>query len=269
MMSNAAPILEVRGSDAQLVEVDRLALLQALITGITHEINTPVGITLTAASHLAEQTDSLQRWSEGGGLRRKDFDEYVRTAGEAARLILANAERAAALIHGFKQVAVDQASAQRRAFAVKRYIGDILVSMGPRLRQGGHHVHLTCPEDLWIDGYPGALSHILINLLTHSLERGFRPGQKGTIAIAVSGLKDGWVQIIYRDDGDGIPSTERPFVFVPCSAARSDGGVPGRGLHVVEQIVTKHLHGRISLESQVGVGTQFVVLFPAVAPRQE
>ena len=129
---------EMRRILESLVASEQMATLGGLMAGVAHEVSTPVGITLTAASHLAEQTETLREAAAQGRIRKSDFDEYVAVATEASQLILANARRAADLIQGFKQVAVDQTTSERRRFNLKRYLEEVMLSLSPRLRQAGH-----------------------------------------------------------------------------------------------------------------------------------
>ncbi|HEY0838059.1 MAG TPA: ATP-binding protein [Azospirillum sp.] len=249
-----------------LVQSEKLASLGALVAGVAHEINTPVGIAVSCASHLADATGTLKALTEQGGLGRNDFNRYLATAVDTTALILANCERAAQLINSFKQVAVDRASAERRAFALDAYIQETLVSLQPKLRQGGHTVSVDCPAGLTVDGYPGALSQILTNLVMNSLQHAFDPGRGGHITIAVAQPDPDTVLLTYADDGKGIPAEVMPKVFDPFFTTRRGQGGSGLGLHVVHNIVVGPLKGAITVGDAPGRGALFTITFPRVAP---
>ncbi|MBI3231087.1 MAG: HAMP domain-containing protein, partial [Burkholderiales bacterium] len=149
---------DLRQAQNSLLQAERLASLGALVAGVAHEINTPVGITLTSASVLHDATVAIQATVAGGGIKKSDILSYLSTAGESSRLILSNADRAAHLIQSFKQIAVDQTSEARRRFDLKQYIEEVILSLSPRLRQTRVKVEVECPLDLAIDSYPGAFA---------------------------------------------------------------------------------------------------------------
>lgn len=248
-----------------LVQSEKLASLGALVAGVAHEVNTPVGIALSCASHLADATDRLRRSVEAGGPGRQEFRRYLETAGDTADLILANCRRAAELIQGFKQVAVDRVSAERRRFDLRSYLQEVLLSLQPRLRQAGHAVRVECPEGMEVDGDPGALSQIVTNLTLNSLLHAYGEGDRGTIAITVDRPSPGTVRLVHRDDGKGIAPESLPHVFDPFFTTRRGSGGTGLGLHIAYNLATGPLGGRLSLDSTPGQGTAVTLMFPETA----
>ncbi len=246
---------------ASLIVAEQMATLGGLMAGVAHEVSTPVGITLTAASHLAEQTESLRAAAAQGRIRKSDFDEYVAMAAEASRLILANAQRAADLIQGFKQVAVDQTTSERRRFKLRGYIDEVMISLSPRLRQSGHQVLVQCSETLEVDSFPGAISQILTNLVMNSVRHGYDPGQSGTLRVAVREIAGDELEIAYSDDGKGIPAIHRSRIFEPFFTTRRHDGGTGLGLSIVYGIVTNTLRGTVILDD-CETGTAFLIRFP-------
>ena len=228
---------DLRRAQDSLVVAEQMATLGGLMAGVAHEVSTPVGITLTAASHLAEQTEVLRGAVVQGRIRKSDFDEYLAVAAEAAQLILANARRAAELIQGFKQVAVDQTTSERRRFNLRRYLEEVMISLSPRLRQGGHQVTIACPDTLEVDGFPGAISQILTNLVMNSLRHGYDRGQSGALTLTVREAGGDLLEIAYADDGKGIPAVHRSRIFEPFFTTRRDDGGTGLGLYIVHGIV--------------------------------
>jgi len=249
-----------------LLQAEKMAALGSLVAGVAHEINTPIGTALTAASHLGERTAGFRALLQGGKLKKSDADRYLETATEASAIMVATIGRAAELIQSFKQVAVDQSTDIRRGFNLADYIGEILLSLRPRLRQTAHTVSVECPDDLEIDSYPGALSQVLTNFMMNSLVHGFSEGQAGTITICARLQDPDTVVIRYSDTGKGIPEKNIAKIFEPFFTTRRGSGGTGLGLHIVFNIVAQSLGGTIAVESIEGQGASFILTIPRVAP---
>jgi signal transduction histidine kinase len=249
-----------------LVQSEKMAALGSLVAGVAHEINTPIGTALTAASHLEERTRDFRALFESGKLRKADAERYIDTATEASQIMTATIGRASELIQSFKQVAVDQSTDERRQFGLRAYIHEVLLSLRPRLKQTQHEVVVECPGDLAIDSHPGALSQVLTNLIMNSLIHGFAEGDAGTITIAVLPEDDEMVTIRYSDTGRGIPEKHRSRIFEPFFTTKRGSGGTGLGLHIVYNIVTQRLGGTITLNSAEGRGAAFILRIPQTAP---
>lgn len=257
----AQALTQLREAQAQLVQNERLASLGALVAGVAHEINTPVGVGVTAASTLLDRSAQLRKAYDGGELRRSDLERFVAVAEESSNIILKNLQRAADLIHSFKQVAVDQTSGERRRFAFKAYIEEVLLSLAPRLKKSGHAVEVVCPAALSVDSYPGAIAQILANLVGNSLVHAYADGHRGKLRIEV-GIEHGRLFLRYSDDGCGIPREHLAKIYDPFFTTRRGSGGSGLGLHIVHNLVTQMLGGSIEVRSEPGKGTEFTVRFP-------
>ena len=270
---------ELKETQASLVQAEKMASLGLLVAGIAHEINTPVGIAYSCASHLASQTGQLVTALEGGALKKSELLAYGAAAAESTRLMASNLSRAAELIRSFKLVAVDQASAELRRFDLGIYIREVVTSLGPRLRTTPHRVVVTCPEHISINSYPGALSQVVTNLVMNALihafsdetvdppEDGIGKRRAGTIAITVeASASRSDVDLSFTDDGKGIPAESIEKIFEPFFTTRRGSGGSGLGLHIVFNLVTQSLGGRISVSSTEGQGTTFHIRFPRDAP---
>jgi two-component system NtrC family sensor kinase len=259
---------DLRQAQNSLLQAERLASLGALVAGVAHEINTPVGITLTSASVLHDATVAIQATVAGGGIKKSDILSYLSTASESSRLILSNADRAAHLIQSFKQIAVDQTSEARRRFDLKQYIDEVIMSLSPRLRQTRVKVEVDCPIDLAIDSYPGAFAQMLTNLTMNALTHAFDNMNEGEIAIKVE-VSQGWVILQFADNGKGIVKEHLDKIFDPFFTTKRSHGGTGLGLNIVYNLVVKQFGGTIVVDSELGKGAQFTVRFPQVAPKQE
>ena len=256
-------LAQLKDAQETLVQAEKLASLGALVGGVAHEINTPVGIALSCASHLADSTLRLRTLFAADDIGVEDFERYLATATDTATLILANCERAANLIRSFKQVAVDRTSAERRRFNLAATIDETLVSLGPRIKQAGHRLAVTCPPALEADSYPGALSQVLTNFVMNSVIHGYDEGSAGTLSITVDQPDSHQIRLVYQDDGKGIAEEHKAHIFDPFFTTRRGSGGSGLGLHIVYNLVTGPLRGGLTVTSELGRGTSFTLTFPS------
>lgn len=245
----------------ELVQVEKLAALGGLVAGVAHEVNTPIGVMLSAATHLEAQTQKADRAYQGGQLSEEGLTDYFATARQAAQLMALNSQRAADLIQSFKRVAVDQTGGERRVFGVASYIDEVLQSLHPHLKKSPIQIHVDCPPELTMDSLPGAFSQVLTNLLMNALTHAFKPEQAGHIFIAVA-QAGSHICLTFSDNGQGIAPELHARVFEPFFTTRRASGGSGLGLHIVHSIVTQSLKGTLAFDSQVGEGTIFTLHLP-------
>jgi len=255
----------LQAAQQSLIQAEKMASLGGLVAGVAHEINTPVGIGLTGASTLASETENLRKRYADGAMTEDDFLDYLNVAHDTASLLMSNMNRAADLIQSFKQVAVDQTSAERRRFNLGGYIEEVLTSLTPTIKKHRHEVAVECPADVEVDSYPGAVSQILTNLIMNALTHAYEDGQAGKMVIAVEPAGE-WLTLTFRDDGKGIPDENLAKVFDPFFTTRRSLGGSGLGLHIVFNLVRNSLNGSISVDSAEGQGTSFTLRFPRLAP---
>ena len=251
----------LRAAQDRLVQAEKMAALGGLVAGVAHELNTPVGIGVTAASYLDQNTREFTIRYQEDRMTRSDLEKYLKTTGESAKIILKNLQRAAEHIRSFKRVAVDQTSDEKRVFNLKIYIDDLLLSLRPRLKRTQHTVTIHCPENLDILSYPGAFSQILTNFIINSLTHGFENIEQGAILLEITREGD-LLTICYRDNGRGISLAERSRVFEPFYTTKRGQGGTGLGLHIVYNLVTQKLGGSIECESTPGKGITFLIQIP-------
>jgi signal transduction histidine kinase len=245
----------------QLVQSEKMAALGGLVAGVAHEINTPIGVGVTAASFLQTKTEELQKLYHADELKRSNLEVYLSTIDEVARSILINMERAAELISSFKQVAVDQSSEEKRFFNLKDYIGEVLLSLRPKYKKTGHGIEVNCSGDLEIFSYPGAYSQIVSNLVINSLIHGFEGAEKGQMIFDIS-RKDKMVRFVYRDTGVGMTEEQISKVFDPFYTTKRGKGGTGLGMSIVFNLVTQTLEGTIQCNSTSGKGVEFTMKLP-------
>ncbi|MDM8526567.1 AAA family ATPase [Anaerolineales bacterium HSG24] len=253
-----ATLDNLRSTQSQLIEAEKMAALGGLVAGVAHEINTPVGIGVTTASALVDNSEKVSQAYQAGKLGKMALQSYLQGAVKSSELILRNLQRASELVSSFKQVAVDQSNLERRSFKVVGYLNEILFSLRPQLKQTAHEIVVEGNELIELDTYPGALAQIITNLMMNSVKHGYDEGESGRLQISV-GQETNKVIIHYSDDGKGIPSENLPRIFEPFfTTARNRGGT-GLGMHIVYNLVTQKLGGMIECESVVEQGTTFVI----------
>ena len=259
-------LLELNTAQQNLIDAERLAALGGLVAGVAHEVNNPIGISLTVASSFARRTEMFEaELKSDGGLRRSQLEDFVRTSRDASAQLVANLHRAGELIQSFKQVAVDRSHAERRQFSLSEATDQIIASLRPVLKRAPIELTVDVPEGLIIDGYPGSYGQILTNLFLNAVNHAFADGRSGTIAIGARprGLDD--VEINFADNGAGMSPDVQRQAFDPFFTTRRNEGGTGLGLHIVYNLVTQQLGGRMMLESRLGQGTTFRIIMPRVA----
>lgn len=245
----------------QLVETEKMASLGDMVAGIAHEVNTPIGLGVTASTLMSDRLKEIKDAFEDKTLKSSQLKKFLVQGEENIGIIYRNLERAAKLISSFKKVAVDQSSADTRNFNVKELLEEVMLTLKAKLNK--EHVELTidCPEDLIIESKPGPINQILINLILNSIIHGFEKRPDGAINISVIYLSD-QLHISYKDDGIGIDENIKAKVFEPFTTTKRGSGGSGLGLHLVYNLVTQALNGHIDFESSPEQGTTFEINFP-------
>jgi signal transduction histidine kinase len=251
----------LRETQQQLIESEKMASLGGLVAGITHDVNTPIGISVTAASYLREKLDSLDSALTNKELTQQQLQKFIEEGRESLSLLDNNLHRASDLISSFKQVAVDQASDAIRDINVKRYIEELIQSLQPHLKKSSHKIELNCADDLFIRCPAGALSQIFTNLILNSLRHAFDGIEQGTMIIDIE-LRDSELHVVYKDDGNGLSEDALTKLFNPFFTTKLNDGGSGLGTHIVRNLVTQTLQGDIDATSQPGEGLTYTFSFP-------
>lgn len=258
--------LEVlRDTQEEFINREKLAALGALVAGVAHELNTPIGNGLTSASTLRDLTNDMQR-KLSEGLKRSTLESYLQAAGTASDIVIRNLQRSAQLVNGFKQVAVDQTTSQRRDFALRTVVDEIALTLQPSLSKLPYLLSSSIDDGIEMDSYPGPLGQVLTNLINNAILHGFDGRDCGVIAITGRLVGGDRVELVVKDDGRGIPPAHLNHVFDPFFTTKLGRGGTGLGLNIVHGIVTGVLGGKISVNTELGQGTAFTVLMPLRAP---
>jgi signal transduction histidine kinase len=259
-------LLELRAAQQNLIDAERLAALGGLVAGVAHEVNNPIGISLTVASSFARRAEMFEaELKSDTQLRRSQLEDFVRTSRDASQQLVANLQRAGELIQSFKQVAVDRSHAERRQFSLSEATDQIIASLRPVLKKAVISLSVDVPEGLVIDGYPGSYGQILTNLFLNAANHAFVDGRSGTISITAKARGPDDIEIIFADDGAGMTPDVQRQAFDPFFTTRRNEGGTGLGLHIVYNLVTQQLGGRMMLDSRLGQGTTFRIIMPKTA----
>ncbi len=254
---------ELSSAKAQLIESERLASLGSLMGGITHEINTPVGVAYTAGTHMQSKVNTIIENFRENRLTKKELENFLNTAEEAVSIINRNLDRAREFITDIKQVAVDQSSEKLRRFNLDEYLKIIVTSLKPVIKRSCADVVIECEPEIIVDSYPGALSQVITNLVMNSIIHGFSGREEGTITIHGEKSDGNTVRISVKDDGVGIEEEIKDRIFDPYFTTKADSGGSGIGLHISASTVKDILNGSISVESKIEKGSVFTIIFPS------
>ncbi|OQY09203.1 MAG: hypothetical protein B6I28_03485 [Fusobacteriia bacterium 4572_132] len=244
----------------KILELEKMALLGNLVPSISHEINTTLGIGVTAASFLEENVEDLNKIYKKGNMKKSDFEGYLNIIKESSRLILNNLEKASMLVKSFKEISVDQFSDGKRKINLKQYLEEILSILQPKLKKTKHKVIIECFEKIEIKSYPGIIYQIITNLIMNSLLHGFENKEEGTVIIKVI-EKDEIIIIIYSDNGKGISTENLTKIYEPFFTTKREVGGTGLGLYIIYDLITKKLNGTVECQSEIGKGTKFIMKF--------
>ncbi len=263
-----AALRNLRETQNSLIEAEKLAALGRLVAGVAHEVNNPVGISLTVASSLERKIAVFAEEVERGELRRSSLNDFVATNRDAASQLVANLNRAAELVQSFKQVAADRNYSDKRIFDLGELTEQVVMSLRPGLRKQNVTLTVDCEPNLTMNSYPGPYGQVLTNLFLNSLAHAFPDGEGGAVDINVRGVNQENVEILFSDNGCGMSPDVRRKAFDPFFTTRRDQGGTGLGLHIVYNIVTNRLGGRLDLDSGSGEGTRIHIVLPRIAPME-
>ncbi|NMM39972.1 sensor histidine kinase [Pseudoalteromonas arctica] len=257
---------ELNMAQERLVSSEKMAALGGLVAGITHDINTPVGIGVTASSFLQERLIQIENAYKDKTLSPKALEEFINDAKQSTSLLTTNLDRASELVASFKQIAVDQASEAVRTINLKEYLGEIIRSLHPKIKNTSHHINLDCPADLTLNLPAGAISQIFTNLIMNSLIHGFDGVSNGIIDIAIKN-EDDQVIIDFKDNGNGVTEQQLEKLFDPFFTTKRDQGGSGLGTHITFNLVKQTLSGKIDATSSPGNGLHYHISFPKDMPK--
>jgi signal transduction histidine kinase len=260
----AATVETLNRAQEDLVTQEKLAALGSLVAGIAHELNTPIGNAMMAASSMSDFAAAFADDSMHG-ISRAALQAHSDNMREGGQILMRNLARAADLISSFKQVAVDRTTSRGRRFKLAEAMNEIVLTLQPRIKKTPYRIQLEIPDDIVMDSYPGPLGQVVTNLINNALLHGFDQREHGTVTIAARALPERQVEIRVHDDGMGIEPENLKRIYDPFFTTKLGAGGSGLGLHITHNIVTGILAGKIKVTSEPGRGTTFILTLPLVA----
>jgi signal transduction histidine kinase len=256
----------LKSAQHELLRSEKMAALGSLVAGVAHELNTPLGNSITVASTLQEHAREARAILSKAQPSRSALEASIAASITGTDILMRTLDRAAELVHSFKQVAVDQASNHRRHFDLRGVLEEVLVTLAPMYKKTPHRLQLDLADGLGMDSYPGAFAQVLTNLISNALAHAFDAKRGGTMLLRVRAHGPDQVELDFSDDGAGIAPELIERVFDPFYTTRLGQGGSGLGMHITYNLVNDLLGGTIELHSTVGSGTQLHLVVPRVAP---
>jgi len=245
----------------KLIESEKMASLGGLVAGVAHEINTPIGIGLTGITYLLEITQNIKKQYNEDEITEEAFKDYLMQSEDLSSTISSNLFKTAQLVKSFKQVAVDRDREEKREFNLSDYIKEVISSLNNIIKKANVKINILCDEGIALNSYPGAYSQLITNLISNSIEHGFKNKDSGNIVINVK-CDGNLLSIIYTDDGIGISEQNKAKIFDPFYTTNRFKGGKGLGLNIIYNIVTSNLKGNIECACDEDIGAKFIITLP-------
>lgn len=257
-----ATIEKMQSLQSQLVESEKMASLGNLVAGVAHEVNTPLGVALTATTHVKDSLSKLDKQFQTQSMTRENLSNFIELSHDALEMAYANLNRAAILISNFKRTSADQNHFEYETIEIKDYCNRVVSTLGSITKKKNVHVTIEGNE-IKKETYPGALGQIITNLISnsclHAFECGFEKNAK--IHLCIAEAENGKVKIEFSDNGQGIDAKHLKKIFEPFYTTKRSTGGTGLGLSIVHTMVTQNLKGSIDVQSEASNGTRFTIVF--------
>ncbi len=255
-------ISNLQETKEDLISVQKMATLGELVSSLTHEINTPIGLSITSSSHLDFLIQELNKKFVNEEMTKEEFMHFISETKELSLILSLNLNNTKKLVQGFKNIAVDQAIEEKREINLKTYINEILLSLKSKIKQKEIIVNVDCPDNLQIMTYPGAFSQVLINLINNSILHAFSDVENRKITLIVTEINDD-ILLEYSDSGKGLTSELSSKIFDKYFTTKRGRGGTGLGLHIIEKIISDVLDGEIKiLKKSKEKGLGFLLTIP-------
>ena len=253
---------QLKAAQKEIIQGEKLTALSKMISSISHEISTPMGVATTAASYISDEAKQIKDKLSNSLIKQSEFEKYLADNQEAGELVQRNLIRAGELMHAFKQVAVDQISEQSRTIDLQHYIDEILISLKPCYKDSPITIQNEVLSGIKLHIVPGAIAQIITNLIMNSIIHGFDNGQKAGVISITCSRELGKITLCYRDNGSGIPPDILPHVFEQFYTTQKEDGGSGIGMFIIQELVTESLNGHIEITSEAGTGINVTITLP-------
>jgi len=255
----------LKNAQDSLVQTEKLAALGALVAGVSHELNTPIGNGRLMSTAVHETAVQLKSTFDKGEMTKSQLELGLDEILEGTTLIEGNLSKAGNLVHSFKQIAVDRTNDMRRRFGINDFITEIQSTMQHVFKSTPFKLEVKLSRDVELDSFPGVLSQIVLNLINNALMHGLDGQTSGGVTIELTPLNER-IEIQIRDDGVGMDDNIRKRIFEPFFTTKLGKGGSGLGMHIVHNLTTGPLGGLITVSSTPANGTAVTLSIPLTAP---
>ncbi len=259
-------IQQLKQTQSKLVANEKMASLGTLVAGVAHEVNTPLGVSVTISTTLANNLKNFLNEVKSGVIKQSSFEHFEKESEQSLDLLANSLQHASQLIHSFKQVAVDQTSSKRREFNLLETLNEIVLTLHHKIKRTNIKYSVEGPDDIILDSFPGPLGQVITNLFNNAILHGFDGKEEGEIQIRFNRLGNE-VRLLFSDNGVGVDEENISKLFDPFYTTKLGRGGSGLGLNIVHSIITNLMGGDIHVESRIG--TTFEVKLPLIAPAQK
>lgn len=255
---------DLQKTQNQLIETEKMASLGSLVAGISHEINTPLGVSITSASAIHEALNKMDSKFKDGSMKRSDLENHFDYCRKSLAILNQNLARTSDLVNTFKRIAVDQSQERWQSINLKDYLTDTINSLHPKFAHRPISIHNNCDKNIYFFTDPGAIYQTFSNLIINSLNHAFSDSEAGEITINVEKINEDELHLSYHDNGIGIEPKTLAHIFEPFFTTKRGTGGTGLGLHIVYNLIHSTLNGKVSVTSRNPIGTTFVINLPIV-----
>ena len=252
----------LKKAQTQLVESEKMASLGSLVSGVAHEVNTPLGNAVTGSTIIKQESHNLLESMRDGSMKKSMLEESLEHINETARLLYKSVNTAASLIRSFKKISVDQSIEEKRDFDVVEYAQEVVKTFSSQLKKIPVNVKINGPKSLYINSFPGAFAQLLNNFIQNAIVHAFEVKKENAQIIITLEVKGNNLEFIFKDNGAGMNEEIKKKAFDPFVTTKRNAGGTGLGLHIAYNLVTQKLKGTLLLESEEGEGTSFIVHVP-------
>jgi signal transduction histidine kinase len=261
-------IAELHETQEQLVTSERMAVLGNMVKGVTHELNTPIGLSITRVSHLQKETERLSGMLSNGEMTKTNLVEYFDESNNLSRSVSVSLRKAAELIQSLKSVSVEQHQDKLSTFNLPDNFEDIVYSVRHSLKEHNIVIRNDIPKELQLQSYPGILYQVYTNLINNSNLHAFEGASEGEILLSTRML-GGQLELTFKDNGKGMTNEVQQRLFEPFFTTKRDKGGTGLGMNIVYTLIIEKLEGKVDVNSELGVGTSYIITLPNLSIEQQ
>lgn len=254
-------IKELNIAKERLLETEKMASLGQLSAEVSHEVITPIGISITSSTYLLEQISTLKQTLDQNKMSKRIIENFINNATRSTEILTNNLYRASELLVSFKHIAVDQTNDKIRMINISKYIDEIIQSLHPKLRKTAHSINVNCDKNIEIYTHPGAIAQILLNMIINSITHGFEHINRGEITINID-YQPHKLIINYADNGHGLTPEAKNKLFEAFYTTKANKGGSGLGTHIIRNLVSDTLNGTVTAHSELNKGLSYHIEIP-------